>query len=345
MRFARPEFLYLLLAVPVVALLMGLGAAARRRAIERFAGGRDWAARFVGEASGHRRAAKAILLLSSMSFGVLAAARPQWGTGLETIERRGVDVVIVLDTSRSMTAQDVPPDRLSLAKLAASTLLDRLTSDRVALVTFAGQAAISCPLTLDHGAVRLLLDAVEAEAIPVPGTALFEAMRLAVAAFGPAGAEARSRVVVLLSDGEDHEGGVDRAIASLRDAGVVVHAVGVGTERGAPIPDAAASGGPSGYKRDREGRIVTTRLSADTLSRLALETKGRFFRATAAGGEIDELHRTIAGMEATEAGTTLRTKWEERFQWPLALAVVALAAEALVSERRRRPAVRKEGAR
>jgi Ca-activated chloride channel family protein len=336
MRFARPDLLGWLAAVPAAAALLLLAAAGRRRALARFAGGASRIGRFGGDASPHRRAVKAILLLAAIAMGCLAAARPQWGAGLEALERRGIDVVFVLDTSRSMAAADVPPNRLSLAKAAAMSLLDRLANDRVALVTFAGKAAIACPLTLDHGALRLLLDATEIEEVPVPGTALADAAALAVEAFGPPGREPRSRVVVLLSDGEDHEGGVASAASKLREAGVVLHALGIGTDRGAPIPDPEASGEGAAYKRDREGRIVTTRLDGDTLGALATETRGRFYRATPAGGELDDLARAISEMEAGEAGTVLRTRWEERFQWPLGLALAALAAEALVSDRRRR---------
>lgn len=336
MRFARPDLLWWLAAVPVAAAVLLLAAARRRAALARFAGGASRIGRFAGDASPHRRAVKAILLLSAVAMGCLAAARPQWGAGLEALERRGVDVVFVLDTSRSMAAEDVPPNRLSLAKAAAASLLDRLANDRVALVTVAGKAAIACPLTLDHGALRLLIEATEIEEVPVPGTALADAAALALEAFGPSGREPRSRVVVLLSDGEDHEGGVAPAASRLREAGVVLHAVGVGTDRGAPIPDPGASGAGAAYKRDREGRIVTSRLDGDTLGALATETRGRFYRATPAGGELDDLARAISEMEAGEAGTVLRTRWEERFQFPLALALAALAAEALVSDRRRR---------
>lgn len=340
MRFARPDLLWWLAAVPVAVAGLLLAAARRRAALARFAGGASRIGRFTGDASPHRRAVKAILLLFAVAMGCLAAARPQWGAGLEALERRGIDVVLVLDTSRSMAAEDVPPNRLSLGKAAAGSLLDRLANDRVALVTFAGKAAIACPLTLDHGALRLLLEATEIEEVPVPGTALAEAAALALEAFGPAGREPRSRVVVLLSDGEDHEGGVAAAASKLREAGVVLHALGLGTDRGAPIPDPGSAGTGAAYKRDREGRIVTSRLDGDTLGALATETRGRFYRATPAGGELDDLARAISEMEVGEAGTVLRTRWEERFQLPLALALVALAAEALVSDRRRRRAAR-----
>lgn len=336
MRFARPDVLWWLATVPLLAGIFLLAATSRRRALRRFAGGEPWAARFAGDASPHRRTVKSILLLAAVVLGIVAAARPQWGAGVEALERKGVDVVFALDTSKSMSAEDVPPNRLELAKSAAEGLLDRLANDRVALVTFAGKAAIACPLTLDHGAVRLLLDATGVEEVPVGGTALSEAVSLTLEAFGSAGRETRSRVVVLFSDGEDHEGGVGPAAEKLREAGVVLHAVGLGTERGAPIPDPDAPGDGARYKRDRDGRIVTTRLDGEILSSLASGSRGRYYRASVAGGELDDLAATIANMEAGEAGSVLRTRWEDRYQIPLALAILALAAEMLVSDRRRR---------
>jgi Ca-activated chloride channel family protein len=274
-----------------------------------------------------------ILLLTALTCGVLALARPQWGAGVETVTRTGADVVLVIDTSRSMAAADVAPDRIGLARQAAASLLDRLAGDRVALVTFAGSAVLACPLTVDQGAVRLFLDAVDVETVAVPGTALADGIRAAIRAFGPGdGKTTRGRTIILFSDGEDHEGGVDEALEALRRSGVALFAVGCGTERGSPIPE---RDGPERFKKDREGRIVTTRLDEGLLTRLAVDSGGRSLRATPAGLEIDEIARAIAGLAGDAASTTLRTRYEERFQFPLALAIVALVAEAFVSETRR----------
>jgi Ca-activated chloride channel family protein len=280
------------------------------------------------------------LLLLAAGAGIVALARPQWGVRLEPIERRGVDVVLVLDTSLSMATQDAAPDRLGLARHAAGELIRRLGGDRVALVTFAGKATLSCPLTLDHEAARLFLDSVDVESVPVPGTALAEAVRAGLRAFGPEGADAaregQHRAIVLFSDGEDHEGELDAAIAMARRAGVTVHAVGCGSTAGAPIPERDASGSLTGYKKDREGRVVTSRLDEASLEKLALETEGRYYRATPAGGEVEEIARALAGMDAREHGTVLRTRYEDRFQYPLVLALAALLAETFLDDRRRR---------
>jgi Ca-activated chloride channel family protein len=336
MRFARPELLWLLLVLPVLGAGMWAVAARRRRALERFAGGAAHRARFLVEVSPHRRAAKTLLWLLAAGSVLVAAARPQWGTRLEPITRTGIDVVVAIDTSRSMAAEDVPPSRLGQATHAAASLLTRLRGNRVALVTFAGRATLICPLTVDHAAAKLFLDTIEIDSAPVPGTALAEALRVALRAFGePDEAASRTRAVVLFTDGEDHEGEIDEALSELERAGVAVYAVGTGTGGGAPIPVKDEHGGIEGYKKDREGRVVTTRLDEEALGQVALATDGRYYRATPTEIEIEEIARSLAGLDAHEFGTVLRVRYEERYQLPLGLALAALLAEACLSDRRR----------
>jgi Ca-activated chloride channel family protein len=338
MRFANPEMLWLTLLIPAIVLVALWFAARRRRALERFAGGVDYLPRFAADVSVHRRAAKLVLLNVALLSAIFAAARPQWGTRLESVTRRGVDVVVVLDHSLSMAAEDVQPSRLFRARQAVDALLTRMSGDRVGLVTFAGQATLLCPLTLDHAAVRLFLDSVSPESVQVPGTALAEALRLAVDTFGedrPVTGD-KSRAIVLLTDGEDHEGGIEEVIGEIERAGVAVYAIGCGTTRGAPIPLQDESGMHIGYKKDSQDRVVTTRLDEALLERLALDTGGRYYRATAAQVEVDEIAQAVSGLDTQEFGAVLRARYEERFQIPLALALVALTLEMLIGDRRRR---------
>jgi Ca-activated chloride channel family protein len=337
MRFAQPEVLGWLLLIPVLAAGLLVASSRRRRALDCFSGGAANRSRFSTEVSPHRRAAKALLWLLAASCAVVAAARPQWGTRLEPITQTGVDVVVVIDTSRSMAAEDVPPNRVGQAVHAARNLIGRLAGNRVALVTFAGQAALLCPLTLDHGAAKLFLDTVELDSAPGRGTALSTALQVAARAFGDQdGSTPRTRAVVLFTDGEDHEGELAASLKSLRRAGVVVYAVGTGTGRGAPIPIKDIHGKTSGYKKDREGRVVTTRLDEEALGQIALATEGRYYRATPAEIEIEEIARAVSGMDAQELGTVLRVRYEERYQFPLGVALAALLAEAWIGDRRRR---------
>jgi Ca-activated chloride channel family protein len=333
MRFAMPQILWALAALPVLAALMWAAAAARKRALARFGGGAAYLGRFTRETSPHRRAVKALALLAAVGFGVVAAARPQWGSGTETVSRKGIDLVVLVDTSRSMGAQDVSPNRLARATREASLLLDALGGDRVGLVTFAGKPALLCPLTLDHEAVKLFLEELDTEAVSVPGTALADALSEAMKALGPGpapGTEAKARAIVVLSDGEDHEGGIEQAIRSLRQAGVVVYGVGLGTESGAPIPDADGA-----YKRDDSGKPVTTRLEEGPLRQLALETEGRYFRASTSEAEVEEIAESLASLDAAGSTTVMKTRWVERYQIPLAIALAALLVDVALTDRRR----------
>ena len=336
MRFADPQFLWFLLLLPLLALAGWWSVSHRRRALRRFAGGRQFVERFTTEVSVHRRAAKMMLVGLALLTVILTAARPQWGTRMEEITRRGSDVVVVIDTSLSMAAEDVAPNRLGLARHAVDSLLRRIEGNRVALVTFAGRATTNCPLTLDLAAVRLFLDTTDVQSVSVAGTSLTEALEVALAAFGaeePLGT--RSRAVVLLTDGEDHEGQVEEIADTFKRAGVPIFAIGVGTARGAPIPLTDAAGFESGYKKDRAGKVVTTRLDETVLQQLALTTGGRYYRATAAQDEIDEVAKALGSLDSRELGATLRARFEERFQIPLLLAIFALLADALLGDRRR----------
>ena len=338
MRFVEPQLLWLLWTIPLLVVVAWLAHARRRRMLARFAGGPEHVARFSGEVGRHRRAAKLLLLVLALAASIVALARPQWGARMEPIQRSGIDVVVLLDTSLSMATEDVAPSRLDQARLGIGSLLERLAGDRIGLLTFAGQATLVSPLTVDHAAVRLFLDAFDVETVPVPGTSLASALRLAMQAFGdrPGQEQARSRVIVLFSDGEDHGGGVEELLGELERRGIAVYAVGCGTARGGPIPLRDESGALRGYKKDREERVVTSRLDETVLRRLALETGGRYYRTTPSGGEIEEISRALADLDQSELGTTLRRRYEERFQIPLAVAVIALLVETWLGDRARR---------
>jgi Ca-activated chloride channel family protein len=335
MRFAAPEMLWLLALLPPLALAGWWVALRRKRALIAFAGGADRLGGFRAQVSRHRRATKLLLLYVALAALALALARPQWGTRLEPIERKGADIAIVLDTSLSMATEDLAPNRLEQAKHAIGSLLERVPGDRVALITFAGQASVSCPLTVDHGALRLFLDAVDVRSVPLGGTALAGALAAAVRTLNAdEQITDHGRAVVLYTDGEDHEGGLEAALAGLRDEGIPVFVVGTGTTRGAPIPLREA-GMLTGYKKDREGKVVTSSLAEEILEQIATETDGRYYRATSGEVEVERLAQTIDALKEGELGPELRARYQERFQWPLTVVALALFAEARLGDRRR----------
>jgi len=342
MRFASPELLLWLLALPALAALSWASARARRRALARFAGGVGYVERFHTTVSVHRRIVKRLLVGATLGAAIVAAARPQWGMSLEPIESRGVDLVLLLDTSLSMAAEDIAPSRLAYARHAIDSLLRTVPGNRVALVTFAGRATLVCPRTPDHAALRLLLDTIEPEATHGGGTALADGLRVARRALIGDRDEStdHGRAIVLFTDGEDHEGGTEDVAAELHRDGILTFVVGCGSTRGAPIP-IEEEGRRGGYKKDRQGRVVTTRLEEQGLEDLVLATGGRYFRGTATEVEIDEIAAALSRLDAGEFHTTLRSRYEERFQIPLGIAVLALAAETLLSDRRRARRIRR----
>lgn len=252
-----------------------------------------------------------------------ALARPRWGLVTETVERRGADVVLVLDTSASMRAADVTPSRFVLARKAALSLLERLPGDRLALVGFEGEAQVLVPLTLDAAAVALFLESLEPGIGALPGSSVAAGLA-AAAELMPPGTSA-GRQVVLLSDGEDLEGGVDEAIRKAKGEGVVVHTVFVGVEgRGAPVPEVDLSGRTTGFKM-QEGSPVLSRPDPALLRRLAAETAGTFSVVQPGRTDLDAVAREIDKAARRPLSGAVGTNRQERFQIPLGVAVASLA--------------------
>ncbi len=278
----------------------------------------------LAPASGFPAAAAVLTLLVALGLAA-ALARPRWGNTAETAQRRGADVVFVLDTSASMRATDVSPSRFVLARQAAQSLLSRLGSDRAALISCEGEAQALVPLTLDASAVGLFLDAMEPGMGARPGTSLASGLAAAADLF-PAGS-AGGRNVVVFSDGEDLEGGVDAAIGRAKAEGIIVHSVFVGSlgGAGAPVPEVDAAGRTSGFKTDASGQPVLSRADPELLRRLAAETGGSFTVVSPGRTDLEGVARQIDLGARHPLSEVLVTSLEERFQIPLGVAVGALA--------------------
>lgn len=331
-RFASPEWLFALLLVPVVFGLFWVGRWHRRRVLERF-GESSLVARLTDTVSMRARWLKAALILSALAFLALAMARPQFGTRVETVRRRGQDVLVAVDLSRSMLAEDVTPNRLDRARLAILRLIGNLDGDRVGLIAFAGDAFVQSPLTVDYTAAAMFLNAMEPDMMPVQGTDLGEALRVSLDAMEEGARE--DRILVLVTDGEDHEGQIDAQIQRAIEAEVQIHTVGIGSSEGVPIPEGASQGGAPSFLRDEEGNVVTTRLDESTLRQVAEATGGRFVRVTPGGRAFEDLVDEIAAAEGEEMDAREITQFEEQYQIFLGLALVLLVAEALIPDRRR----------
>ena len=330
MHWAHPERWGWLWLLPGLAAWWGWAFRARRRALARvaapallphLAGSVDWAMRRL----------KAGATLCGIAALLLALIGPQWGFRWQQVTRRGVDLIIALDVSKSMLTEDVKPSRLARAKLAIADLADQLRGDRVGLVAFAGTAFLQCPLTVDYGALLLTLEETDADTIPRGGTALAAAIRESLRALEASSSV--SRAIVIISDGESHEGDALAAAREAAQAGVPVFTIGIGTMEGELIPLVDAQGQRT-FLQDRDGRTVKSRLEEVVLKDVAFATGGGYVRATPTASGLDLLYRErIANLEPREQGSAMQKQHELRFQWMLAAALLLFGLEPWLSDR------------
>ncbi len=329
MRFANPQYLFLLLVPPALALLALYGVTKKKAILKSFADEGMWPEILLGRSEVRARLKIGLFLAATLLFA-LCLLGPRWGFHWEEVKRRGVDIVIALDTSQSMLSEDVQPSRLERAKREVYDLIDMLRDDRIGLVVFSGGAFLQCPLTLDYGACMMFLDYVDTTVVPQQGTNLAGAIRKSVDAFDDL--ERSSKAIILISDGGNLKGDPLTAAKEAKKRGIRIYTIGIGREdEESPIPL------PGGGLKYDGGKMVTTRLEDKALKEIALATGGAYVRSVT--GDLDlekiyyeDIHKNL---EKRQLETTRRKRWEERFQWPLLLAAFLLFAEALIGERRR----------
>lgn len=338
MDWLHPTYGWALLIVAMLGGLFAWAAWKRRVARQRF-GDRGLVAQLAASTHPRRRRLRAALMLLAATLLVVSLAGPRFGTTVREVERKGVDLLIALDVSTSMHAEDVAPNRLERAKNEIKKLVDKLSGDRVGLILFAGDAFLQCPLTTDYDAVRLFLDVAEPSLIPTPGTDFEIAFETALKAFGPTPAQraadggpprdetARTRALLYISDGENHRGSIDYITQTARSNNVLLFAAGVGETDGARIP-LYERGQLTGYQRDRSGQVVRTRLQEDVLTRLAQD--GAYFRIARTSSALTDLTAALDRLEQTAFGAEQFEDYNEQFQWPLALALLLLLAQTAI---------------
>lgn len=324
-RFAHPQFLYLLLAAVPALLFFFWFLFWRSRAIKKF-GYTALVMQLIPDYSSGKQVAKFLLLLFAYCFIVLGFANPQIGTKTEKVKRQGIDVIIAVDVSNSMMSEDVKPSRLERAKNFISNFIDNLSNDRLGMIVFAGKAYLQMPLTTDYSAARLYLRTINTSLVPSQGTNLAEAIQLADQSFMRG--DSTHKALIIITDGEDNEGGVDDAVMQAVRNGVKVFTIGVGSENGAPIP----IGGD--FKRDEDGNIVLSKLNEDMLRDVANNGKGKFYMLGSGDDEIDAILKELKGISTKELEETVFTDFDDQFQWCLAIAAVLLLIEWWISERR-----------
>jgi Ca-activated chloride channel family protein len=332
MVFGNQQILTLLVLVPVAGLLLLLALRRRRRLLRAFG---EWSQveRLLGGAWLGVHALRAVLWTGAFALLLLVLARPQFGNVEETIIARGVDVIIAVDTSTSMLATDIKPTRLDRAKEQLADLITRLRGHRIGLISFAGAAMLQCPLTLDQTILHQTLGVMDTQAVGVPGTAIAEAVRLAVRSFDQS--SPRHRVLVLLTDGEDHEGDIDKAAREAAEAQVTIYAVAIGTSGGAPVPAFDAWGRSVGFKQNPDGSTVVSRMATLPLLTLATATHGRAFETSNLGQvEINSIARAIDAMPQRDLEEEHVRHRAEQFQAFLLPAILLLLLEPLLLTRR-----------
>ncbi len=333
-RLAAPGALWLLLAVALLAVLGAVQLQRRRALLRRVAG--PQARRVAPRAGTARPAARLGASLLGLALLALALSRPQCGTRAELTRRAGVDLVVALDVSRSMLARDVKPDRLTRATLEVGALLDGLAGDRVGIVVFAGEAFVQCPLTTDYAAARLFLRGVGPQSVPRQGSDLGNALEASRQVLeGAAASAGRSKAVLLVTDGEDLEGGGREAAARLGEAGIRIHALAVGTSAGEPIPVTDAAGQVTGYKKDRAGEPVVTRLDVATLRDVVEKGGGELFELGSPDRGLDAFRAALEKLEKGELEARVVVQYEDRYASAAFPGFLLLLAGLLLPEGRR----------
>lgn len=332
MSFAHPQILWLLLVFPPALLAFFWWSLRKRQQLMAlFIESRLLPALIAG-ISPARRKLRLALLLGAVICIIISLARPQWGFTWQEVKQKGVDIVVAIDTSKSMLADDIAPNRLARAKLAALDLMQQARSDRLGLVAFAGDAFLQCPLTIDDAAFRQSVEALDVNTIPQGGTALAEAIQQAMAAFKEGD---NHKVLVLITDGEDHDSGALEAAEKAAQAGLKIFTIGVGTSEGQILRIKDARGNED-YIRDEQGNVVKSHLNERLLQEIAGTSPGCFYLPLRGAKTMESLYeKGLAPLPKGENQQKLIRQYQDRYHWPLALALVLLMAETLLPERKR----------
>lgn len=324
-RFENPQYLYFLLMIPVLIGLFWLNRRVGRRRLLRL-GKPQYVKRLMADVSPKRVWAKFCLLLGALAFLVLALARPQMGMRLKTEQMDGIEVVVAMDVSNSMMATDVSPTRLEKAKQVVLSLCNRLKNDKIALVVFAGDAFLQMPMSADNVSVSMFLDDINTGMIPTQGTSIAEALNVSLGSFSTQ--KDVKRAVVVITDGEDHEGGVDEALAALKKKGAQVYVMGIGSTKGSPIRIGRD------YLRDENGEIVITRLNEQMCRNIAKSANGAYIHIDNTNSAQDELVDDLNRLQRTNLQSDAYEEYNDLFPWMAVVALILLILEVVVQPRR-----------
>ena len=325
--FASPVYLWFLLLVPVIPIVYGILRALRTRRIRRF-GSEQLVRQLMPSWSGAKGWVHIVLFSLAWLFFAIGLARPQMGAKLKEHEAKGAEIMICLDVSNSMLAQDYSPSRLDRAKLAISRVVDKLAGDRVGLIIFAGTSFVQLPITTDYVSAKMFLGNIDTGSVPVQGTAIGEALRTAMKSFSAQ--SDKSRAIIVITDGENHEDDAVDAARQAAELGIKVYTIGVGSQQGQPIPM------EGGLLKDSSGNIVVTRLDEGTLRKMAQEGGGAYVHAGNEEFGLSPIVDDIKKMEAERYSSIVFEEYDELFMYFLGAAAALLVLEMLIGERKHR---------
>ncbi|EHQ30168.1 VWA domain-containing protein [Mucilaginibacter paludis] len=330
LRFAHTEFLWGLLAIPLLILLFIMVSRWKRKALAAF-GDKNVVKLMMPEVSLSKPWLKFILFIIAYGFLIVAAADPQVGSKMEEVKRKGADLMILLDVSNSMLSQDLSPNRLENAKRAISQLIDNLHDDRIGIIVFAGQAYVQLPITTDYSAAKLFLNTINTNMVPTQGTAIGAAIDLGMQSFDFK--NGMSKAMIVITDGENHEDDAVSAANHARDKDVTVNVIGVGSEEGAPIP-IIKDGKQAGFHTDSAGKVVVSKLDENMGREIAAAGNGVYVRATNANSGLNIVMEQMGKMQRKMYDSKTFKDFEDRFQFLLALALILLVLEFFISNRK-----------
>lgn len=329
-RFANSNFLYLLLLIPIIISLYIVLAQLNKRNMGRFASSIFFDI-IMPDRSPARKNLKFIIFLFILIFLIIALARPQFGSKLEEVKREGIEMIIALDVSRSMLAEDIKPNRLERAKQAIVNLVNRMQDDKIGMIVFAGDAYTQLPITTDYISAKLFLTNINTEIVSKQGTAIASAIELGVKSFTQD--QEASKVIIIISDGENHEGDAVEAAKKAKEKGVKIYTIGMGSPKGAPIPLSRRSG-QGGFMKDRQGEVIISRMDPSMLREIAETGDGKFFRASTGNVGLNKLYSDLNDLNKSEIETKIYSAYEDQFHYFVAAAIILLLIYSLILERK-----------
>ena len=329
-RFEHPEFLYGLFLLPVLLVFFWLAGKKRKKALEKL-GELSVIEPLMPSLSYTRPKTKNFFLILAFGFLCLALANPQIGSKLETVKRKGVEIMIAIDVSNSMLAEDIKPNRLERAKRAISQLVKKLHNDKIGLIVFAGDAYIQLPITTDYAAARMFLESVNTNIVPVQGTAIGKAIEIATESF--TSDQTKNKALIIITDGENHEDDAVEMASTAAENGIIVHTIGMGSPQGSPIP-VYNRNGQQDFRKDNAGNVVVTKLNEAMLQNISASGNGLYVRANNAQTGLEELYEKINEMDKEEFESKVFADYEDRFQIFVMLSLLCLFIEFIILPRK-----------